>query len=124
MKALFSFRGKVRVGADRGKQLGFPTANIAAGKKYRQGVYASKVTVDGKIYLAATFIGAAKPFGEKEFRVESFIFGFDKDIYGKFISVKLYKFIRGNKKFRSSDELVAQMKKDVAEIKEFFSRET
>ncbi len=124
MKALFTVGGKVRVGAKRGKLLGFPTANLSASRRCRQGVYASKVTVEGKIYFAATFVGVARTFAEKEFRVESFIFGFDGDIYGKFIYVRFYKFIRGNKKFRSSDELVAQMKKDVTEIKEFFSKET
>lgn len=122
MKVLFTVCGKVRVGADRGKALGFPTANIPSGKKYPEGIYASEVAFDGKSYQAATFIGVAKTFDEKGFKVESFIFNFDKDIYGRRISVKVYKLIRKNKKFKSSDELIVQMEKDVKKIKEFFNR--
>jgi len=120
MEELYKISGVVILGDNRGKEMGFPTANIALHKKIPEGIYAASVTINGKVYHAASFVGSAKTFQKTEVKVESYLFDFNQDLYGKMITVKLYKKIRGNKIFDSVEELVAQMKKDVEEIKEFF----
>ncbi|MBI4098389.1 MAG: riboflavin kinase [Candidatus Levybacteria bacterium] len=121
MKLLFTFRGKVKKNKGRGKLLGFPTANITLHKKIPEGIYASQVTIDGQNYLAATFIGPAKTFGEKDYKAESYILDFNKNIYGKWISVALFKKLRKNIRFDSAQALIKQMEKDVSAARKFFS---
>jgi riboflavin kinase / FMN adenylyltransferase len=121
MKHLYIFWGKVIGGYKRGKQLGFPTANIHLHKKIPEGIYASEIKINKEIYKSATFIGAAKTFGQKDYKAEVYILDFDKNIYGKWISVQLFKKIRGNEKFDSEKELVAQMREDVKEVRDFFN---
>ncbi len=122
MKILYLLRGKVKEGKKRGKRLGFPTANITLHKKIPEGIYASKVTIDKQDYLAATFIGASKTFRETELKCESFILNFDNEIYGKWITVKLIKKVRRNKKFSSVKKLIDQMEVDISNILMFFSK--
>lgn len=124
MPYIYSFTGKVEAGNKRGENLGFPTVNIALTQSIPEGIYSSCVLIDGETYQASTFIGEAKTFGEKEYKSESYILDFDKNIYGKQITVYLFKNIRGNKKFSSEKELIKQMKKDVSETKEFFKNNT
>lgn len=106
------FWGKVRTHNQRGKKLGFPTANVALHQEIPEGIYISKTKIDGKEYKSLTFIGVAKTFNEKKFHAENYILDFNENIYGKWISVELIKKIRDNKKFNSAGELVDQMKKD------------
>ena len=120
MKSLYEIKGIVKTGAKRGKNLGFPTANIEIDEKIPEGIYAAKVAVDGNEYNAAAFIGAAETFGEKEFKAEAYILGFSGDIYGKQITIKLFKKLRENKRFDNKNQLVEQMKKDVLATREFF----
>lgn len=131
MKALYIFWGKVKGGAKRGKDLGFPTANIALHKRIAEGIYVSVVKIrpstslrmKKKTFSAATFIGSAKTFGEKEYKAESFLLDFDKNIYGKWITVTLLHKIRENKKFTNEKELREQMKKDVEEVRKYFKED-
>lgn len=120
MKILYTIHGKVKKGQGRGKPLGFPTANINLHKKIPEGIYAGEVSVRGKSYKAAVFIGSAKTFNEKDYKAESFIFDFDENIYGKWITVKIYEKIRDNEKFLSAEALVRQIKKDILTINKFF----
>lgn len=113
--------GKVRVHNQRGKKLGFPTANVNLKKSIPEGIYISKTKIENKIYPSLTFIGKAKTFNEKKFHAETYILDFEKNIYGKWISVELIKKIRNNKKFNSTDELIAQMKKDEIVARKYFS---
>src|ERR1035437_8467982 len=105
--------GKVRMGNKSGKSLGFPTANIPLHKNIADGVYLSEVKIDGNSFSALTFVGAAKTFGERKKWVESYVLNFKKNIYGKWITVRLFKKIRGNIKFKFEKERVEQMKKDL-----------
>jgi riboflavin kinase/FMN adenylyltransferase len=120
MKELYKIEGMVVRGESRGKGLGFPTANIRLNKKIPEGIYAGTVIFNGTTYHSASFVGSAKTFQKKDVKLESYILDFNNDIYGKRITVKLYKKIRENIKFDSVESLVEQMKKDVEEIKEFF----
>ncbi|MBI2085832.1 riboflavin biosynthesis protein RibF [Candidatus Daviesbacteria bacterium] len=114
------FWGKVRKHNQRGKKLGFPTANVNLTKDISVGIYISKTKLNGVLYPSLTFIGMAKTFNEKKFLAETFILDFNKDIYGKWISVSLIKKIRNNQKFNSAEELIKQMKKDEQEAKKYF----
>ncbi|MDO8573784.1 MAG: riboflavin kinase [Candidatus Daviesbacteria bacterium] len=118
----YNFWGKVRKHNQRGKQLGFPTANVNLTKNIPEGIYISKTKIQRQIYPSLTFIGTAKTFNEKKFHAETYILDFNQNIYGKWISVKLFKKIRNNKKFNSAKDLIAQMQKDLQEARKYFSQ--
>lgn len=117
---MFKFWGKVRTHNKRGKNLGFPTANLSLHQDIPEGIYISRTKVDKKIYGSVTFIGIAKTFNEKRFHAESYILDFNKNIYGKWICISLIKKIRNNKKFSSADELIKQMEEDEKETRKYF----
>lgn len=117
---MYKIWGKVRKHNQRGKKLGFPTANVNLKQNIPEGIYVSKTKVSGKIYKSITFIGTAKTFNETSYHAEDYILDFDKNIYGKWISVELLKKIRENKKFNSAGELVEQMKSDEQIAREYF----
>ncbi len=112
--------GKVRKKNQRGRKLGFPTANINLRKKIPEGIYLSQTKVAGQIYASLTFVGRAKTFDERKVRAEVYILDFKQNIYGKWISVSLFKKLRNNRKFNSADKLVAQMKQDETLARRFF----
>lgn len=130
LRLRLKFWGKVRTYSKRGRKLGFPTANISLHKNIPEGIYISTTKLGGKEYKQSlkklrffksiTFIGAAKTFGEKKFHAETYILDFGKNIYGKWVSIKLIKKIRINKKFNSAQELIEQMKKDEKETRKYF----
>lgn len=112
--------GKVRKHNQRGKRLGFPTANVNLSTKIPEGIYVSKTKIGNTKYKSVTFIGTVKTFNEKKFHSETYILDFDKNIYNKRISVELLKKIRDNKKFDSVDDLIKQMQEDEKTAREFF----
>lgn len=114
------FWGKVRKHNQRGKKLGFPTANVNLTKNIPEGIYISKTKIESVLYPSLTFIGKVKTFNENKFLAETFILDFNKDIYGKWISIDLIKKIRNNQKFNSAEELIKQMKQDEKEARKYF----
>ncbi|PMP97407.1 MAG: riboflavin biosynthesis protein RibF [Thermodesulfobacterium geofontis] len=107
--------GKVIKGKGRGKNLGFPTANIEVSPIKLlppAGVYAVWVTLNNEKLKGALNIGKRPTFEEKEISVEVHIFNFNKNIYGETLKIELIKRIREEKKFSSADELKDQIKKD------------
>ncbi|MEK7616754.1 MAG: riboflavin kinase [Patescibacteria group bacterium] len=114
------FWGKVKKHNQRGKKLGFPTANINLHKKIAEGIYISITGVGRKKYKSLTFIGEVKTFDEKRFHAEIYVLDFNKNIYNRWISVTILKKIRSNKKFNSAGELIVQMKKDEAMARKYF----
>lgn len=112
--------GKVRKGKGRGKGLGYPTANIPLHHNIPQGVYVSLTKIHTVYYPSITFIGNATTFGEKEKKVETYIFSMQKNLYGKWISITLLQKIRGNKKFESVAALIRQMKEDEKKAQQYF----
>lgn len=139
------FWGKVREGDKRGRELGYPTANMWLHKQFEEGVYVSVAKVPSSNVIASkakqssseiamphdprndeewlpalTFIGKAETFGKKDYKAETWILDFTGDLYRKFITVKLLKKLRGNKKFSSAESLVMQMKQDEREGREYF----
>lgn len=115
------FWGKVQKGDKRGRELGYPTANMRLHKKFAEGVYVSKVKTDGIWHSALTFIGSAKTFGKKDYKAETWIMDFSGNLYEKFLSVKLLKKLRGNQKFGSAESLIVQMKKDEKKGRKFLN---
>ena len=119
---MYKIWGKVRKHNQRGKSLGFPTANLNLTQNIPEGIYISQTKIKDQKYPSITFIGTAKTFNEKKFHAEIYILDFDQNIYDQWISVKLLKKIRGNKKFNSSEELISQMKKDEQEARKYFGK--
>lgn len=119
-KHMYKFWGKVRKHNQRGRKLGFPTANISLHKKIPEGIYISKAKVGRLVYGSVTFIGSAKTFNETRFHAETYILDFNQNIYGKWISIELIKKIRANKKFDSAEELIKQMEQDEQETRKYF----
>ena len=120
MKALYTIIGIVKKGAQRGREFGYPTANVSLQKNTPQGVYAAVVEINNKSYKASTFIGAAVTYGDEEYKSESYILDFDEDIYGQTIKILLYKKIRGSEKFVSEEKLIEQIRIDVLQTRSFF----
>ncbi len=119
MQALYLIRGIVRHGNKRGRKMGFPTANINLRQQIGEGIYASLVKFNKKVFKSVTFIGKAETFNESKYQAETFIFDFNGNLYDKWISVKIFKKLRGNIKFKSETELIKQMKRDADEAKEY-----
>lgn len=111
----FKMQGKVIKGAQRGRLLNFPTANLKPSFKYvtaKSGVYFTRVNIDRDFYYALTDIGTNPTFENKKMKIETYIMDFSKDIYGKNISIEFLEFLRPDYKFNSPEELIAQMEKD------------
>ncbi|WP_127715256.1 bifunctional riboflavin kinase/FAD synthetase [Halobacteriovorax sp. HLS] len=120
----FFLSGTVVKGAGRGRQIGFPTANIEYNDERITpafGVYITTVEVRGMIYHSITNIGINPTFNETNLKtVETNIFDFSEDIYGEELKVKFHKRVRDEKKFSSVNELVEQISNDVSHAKAYF----
>jgi len=116
LTALHSVRGVVVLGQQRGRELGYPTANLAPNPEGfipADGVYAAWLVVDGTKYAAAVSIGNNPTFeGVAEKQVEAHALDQDFDLYGKRVEVEFVEFTRGMVKFSSIEPLVEQMCRD------------
>ncbi|MEL6325128.1 MAG: riboflavin biosynthesis protein RibF [Pseudomonadota bacterium] len=113
--------GIVEHGEKRGRTIGFPTANITLGNLIhpRHGVYAVRVRIEGEAIWRdgiANF-GRTPTTGLRDPLLETMIFDWTGDLYGKQIDVAFISFLRPELKFDDLDEMVAQMHKDVAEAR-------
>ena len=111
----FTVMGEVIHGQKRGRQLGFPTANLAIADTMAMlpnGVYATLVQVDGSVYGGSANIGDNPTFDNCDRRIEVHIQGFSGDIYGREILVSFLRKIRDEQRFASLDALVAQIRRD------------
>ena len=114
----------VVIGGNRlGRKLGFPTANIAIDDDLAvdNGVYSSKVVVEGEEYVAMTNVGVRPSVDGTKRLLETHLFGFEGLLYGLKLRVELYDKIRDEKKFSSVDELREQITKDFNKIKELMA---
>ena len=122
----FEIEGRVIHGEQRGKSIGFPTANIALGGYLRPtlGIYAVRVMIEGKDGTGETWldgaanIGVRPTFGGDSVVFEVFLFDFDDDLYGKRLRVRLVDFLRPQKKFDDIDDLKAQIAQDCEKAKD------
>ena len=115
--------GTVVGGARRGTGLGFPTANVPLprGTALGHGIYAVRAYATGRQYDGAAYIGTRPTYDDGMPVLEVFLFGFDGDLYGRPIEVEFIDFVREDRKFASSKELVAQMQVDCARAAEMLA---
>lgn len=126
-----SILGTVIKGTRLGRILGFPTANINPHHEVipAPGIYAVKIILDKKELKGACYIGTRPTIGpgpraqgaEKKINVEVNIFGFHKNIYGKYLEIQFVKKIRSDRKFSSLVLLGRQIRKDVKSAKRILS---
>ena len=116
----FAIRGVVEHGDKRGRELGFPTANLPLGAylRPRYGVYAvTGRLADGRVLQGAANLGVRPQFDPPKELLEPYFFDFFGDLYGEEIEVAFHRFIRPEAKFDSLDALKAQMKADCDEAR-------
>jgi len=111
--------GRVVGGAKRGTGMGYPTANLPMpkGTTLGHGIYAVRAYFDGVPHDAAAYLGTRPTFDDGMPVLEVYLFDFHGDLYGREMEVEFIDFIRGDRKFHSVDELVAQMDEDIAKVR-------
>jgi riboflavin kinase/FMN adenylyltransferase len=116
-----SVRGIVVKGAQRGRELGFPTANLSPGMEGfipRDGVYAAWFWVDGRRYGSAVSIGNNPTFdGVPDKQVEAHLLDEDIDLYGKTVEVAFVEYIRGQVKYSTIEALIEQISDDEEKVR-------
>ena len=110
-------RGLVQKGNQIGRTIGFPTVNIAAGEDKLlppNGVYKTEVMVDDRVYEAITNVGCKPTVTDsRQIFIESYLYQFSENIYGKEIEVYFLDFMRKEQKFNNIEELKIQLQKDM-----------
>jgi riboflavin kinase/FMN adenylyltransferase len=113
----FEIEGVVQRGDARGRELGYPTANLALGdyQRPKYGIYAVRVTLeDGTEHPGVASLGVRPTFEPPQELLEAHLFDFEGDLYGRRIEVALHAYIRDEKKFDGIEPLMAHMKEDEA----------
>jgi riboflavin kinase/FMN adenylyltransferase len=124
----FTLAGDVAHGDERGRQLGYPTANLVPDAAFvtpGHGVYAARSTTStGETYAAAVSIGVRPTFvtGRGEL-IEAYLLDFTGDLYDSRLEIAFLKRLRGEKRFDSVAALIAQMARDVDAAREIYGRE-
>lgn len=125
----FAIEGVVQHGDKRGRELGYPTANLALGdyQRPRYGIYAVRATLDangsngGSEHPGVASLGIRPTFDPPTELLETHLFDFEGDLYGRKIEVALHAFIREEKKFESMDALVDEMRRDEAQARKLLA---
>ena len=126
---LHRIEGQVIKGDQRGRELGYPTANMSIEGLHppKFGVYAVKADVltgpHAGSYDAVASLGVRPMFGENLPNLETFLFDFKGDLYGAHLSVALVAYLRPELKFDGLDALIAQMDRDSAEARRLLAIE-
>ena len=112
----FFYTGEVKAGKHNGKRIGFPTVNIEVEPlkvKLKEGVYLTKTSVLGHTYLSMTNVGNHPTIDPLSISIiETYLLGFDEEIYGKTIRVEFFSYLRPQQKFNSVNELHSQLQQD------------
>jgi riboflavin kinase/FMN adenylyltransferase len=121
----FTVTNTVIGGDKRGREIGYPTANIRPPERKvvpANGIYACFAMVEGTRHDAAVSVGVRPTFGGGELLIEAYVLDFDQEIYGSEMTLEFVEFTRPELKFESVADLVAQMDKDVTEARVILSR--
>ncbi|MFQ6028338.1 MAG: bifunctional riboflavin kinase/FAD synthetase [Dehalococcoidia bacterium] len=113
----YSLSGTVVTGDRRGRELGFPTANLAVGPEMLlpgDGIYATWTYIDGVRHPSATSIGLRPTFDLSERVVEVYVIDFQGDLYGQELEVEFVNKLRDQEKFSDLEALIEQISQDVA----------
>ncbi|MFC7536562.1 bifunctional riboflavin kinase/FAD synthetase [Sphingomonas sp. GCM10030256] len=116
----FAIEGAVLHGDKRGRELGYPTANMELGRYQRPayGIYAVRVRLDdGSEHAGVASLGVRPTFDPPKELLETYLFDFDGDLYGRTIEVALHHYLRREVRFESLEALTAQMRGDEAEAR-------
>lgn len=116
----YSVGGEVVVGNRIGRTIGFPTSNILIDETMvtpAHGVYVTYCCYNGVKYHGVTNVGIKPTIGDNKKNIETHIFHFNKDLYGKEIRIEFLEKIRSEIKFNNVDELAEQIRKDCLEAK-------
>lgn len=111
----YSVNGPVVHGEQRGRQIGFPTANIQVWEQQiipANGVYAGWATLNGQRYMAVTNVGVRPTFQGEGVTVEAHLLDFNQDIYGQDLAFEFVTRLRGEQRFNGIDALIAQIRAD------------
>jgi riboflavin kinase/FMN adenylyltransferase len=122
----FQLGGRVVTGDQRGRTIGFPTANLETDAGMivpGSGVYAARLYWDGVAHNGVVNIGKRPTFGGTESVVEAHAFDFSGDLYGKTITVDFVERLRAERKFESVDSLVRAIEMDIEQARLVFQEE-
>jgi riboflavin kinase/FMN adenylyltransferase len=122
----YAIAGVVQRGDARGRELGYPTANLdlADYQRPKYGIYAVRVTFDdGSDHPGVASLGVRPTFDPPQELLEAHLFDMDADLYGRKIEVALHAYIREEKKFGDVADLVAHMREDEAKARKLLALE-
>jgi len=120
----FTVEGVVQRGDARGRELGYPTANLELGdyQRPKYGIYAVRVTLDdGTERPGVASLGVRPTFDPPRELLEAHLFGFDGDLYGQKVGVALHAYIREERKFDGIEPLIAHMRDDEAKARQLLA---
>ena len=121
--AMLGFRwfveGTVRHGDKRGRTLGFPTANMALAEScgLRHGIYAVRAGIGDKVVPGVASYGRRPTFDDGAPLLETFLFDWSGDLYGRSVPVEFHGFIRGEARFAGAEALIERMQEDAREAR-------
>ncbi|VTS07020.1 bifunctional riboflavin kinase/FAD synthetase [Tuwongella immobilis] len=115
----YRLSGKVVSGAQRGRNLGFPTANLAEVETLipAVGVYAVRAWVDNRPYAAAANIGPNPTFGESERKLEVHLLDFQGNLYDRTLEIEFIAYLRATRPFAGIEALLEQLRLDIAQAR-------
>jgi riboflavin kinase/FMN adenylyltransferase len=117
-------RGVVAHGDKRGRDLGYPTANmnLARDCRLKYGIYAVRMKIDGVWHDGVASFGSRPTFDDGAARLETFVFDFSGDLYGSQVDVAFVSWLRGEAKFDTLPALIAQMDADSLHARDILGR--
>jgi riboflavin kinase/FMN adenylyltransferase len=121
----FFLDGLVTRGAQRGREIGFPTANLCTDNELLPptGVYATVVTIDGVVHPSITNVGMRPTFGDVDrVTIETHVFDFTRDLYGAQVRLSFVQRLRDERAFPDVDALRAQIEADCRSAQRLFGR--
>ncbi|MEC9308812.1 MAG: bifunctional riboflavin kinase/FAD synthetase [Chloroflexota bacterium] len=120
----FCLSGEVVDGDKRGRELGFPTANLRMDPQLLlpgDGIFATWTIIEGKAHMSATSIGIRPTFGLSERLVEAYILDFSRDLYGQTIELQFVEKLRGQESFPDIESLTNQVNEDIVATRRILS---
>jgi riboflavin kinase/FMN adenylyltransferase len=117
----YEIEGCVITGESRGRVLGFPTANIhTANEILPRGIFVTLVVTASKSLLSVTNVGVGPTFGGRRLGVEAHVLDHKGNLYGRTVKLRFLRKLRSERKFATSEALVDQISRDVAEARHYF----
>ena len=123
----YAISGRVGPGAQRGRRLGFRTANLPVDPNRAtpaNGVYAAWAEYGSQRYRCVVNVGTRPSFGENEPNIEAHLLDFEGDLYGKPLTIEFVQRLRPELRFSNAADLVAQINRDIAAARELLTDET